>query len=186
MGLLEREREVTLLGRALAAASAGTGSGVAICGEPGAGKSALVEAALAHCEGLRVLRGGCDPLATPRPLGPIRDVLTGLSPFDGTAPLSDVCEATYAVLRSEPTVLVVEDLHWVDAASAEVLRFVLRRVETMPCAVVLTYRGEEIGEQHSVRPLLGDLAGLDAVTTLRLGPLSIEGVAALLDRKSVV
>ena len=180
MGLLERERELDELAGALAAAAAGTGSGIAVSGEPGAGKSALVAAACATDHGLRVLRGRCDPLATPRPLGPVRDLLAEISPLDGTAPLSEVCEQMYAVVRTEPTVVVVEDLHWVDAASAEVLRFLLRRVEAAPCVVVLTYRDDEIGEQHSVRPLLGDLAALDAVTSLRLQPLSVAGVAALL------
>ena len=181
MGLLERESELDVLARALAAASAGTGSAVAVSGEPGAGKSALVEAACSTGHGLRVLRGGCDPLGTPRPLGPVRDLLADLRPLDGAAPLSEVCEVTYAVLRSEPTVLVVEDLHWVDAASAEVLRFLLRRLEAMPCAVVLTYRDDEIGERHSVRPLLGDLAVIGCASSLRLEPLSVEGVAALVD-----
>ena len=179
MGLLERERELDVLTRAFAAAAGGTGSGTAVSGEPGAGKSALVAAACATDHGLRVLRARCDPLTTPRPLGPVRDLLADVWPLDGAAPLSEVCEATFAVLRSEPTVLVVEDLHWVDAASAEVLRFLLRRVEAIPCAIVLTHR-DQVGEQHSVRPLLGDLAVLDAVTTLRLQPLSVAGVAALL------
>ena len=180
MGLLERERELDVLAGALAAAADGTGSGIAVSGEPGAGKSALVAAACATDHGLRVLRGRCDPLATPRPLGPVRDLLAEVRPPDGTVPLSEVCEQMYAVVRAEPTVVVVEDLHWVDAASAEVLRFLLRRIEAAPCVVVLTYRDDEIGEQHSVRPLLGDLAVLDAVTSLRLQPLSVAGVAALL------
>ena len=181
MGLLERERELDVLAGALDAASAGTGSAVAVSGEPGAGKSALVEAVCSSGHGLRVLRGGCDPLVTPRPLGPVRDLLADLRPLDGASPLSEVCEVTYAALRSEPTVVVVEDLHWVDAASAEVLRFLLRRLETMPCAVLLTYRDDEIGEQHSVRPLLGDLAALGGVATHHLEPLSVEGVAALVE-----
>ena len=180
MGLLERERELDVLARAFAAARNGTGSGTAISGEPGAGKSALVAAACADEHGLRVLRGRCDPLATPRPLGPVRDLLPDLRPLDGAVALSDVCERTFDLVRTEPTVVVVEDLHWVDAASAEVLRFLLRRVEAAPCAVVLTYRDDEIGEQHSVRPLLGDLAALDAVTTLRLPPLSVAAVGELL------
>jgi DNA-binding CsgD family transcriptional regulator/tetratricopeptide (TPR) repeat protein len=184
MGLLERERELDLLTRAFARAARGAGSGVAVCGEPGAGKSALVAAACAGSHRLRVLRGRCDPLVTPRPLGPVRDLLADHRPIDGSAPLPEVCETVFDVVRSEPTVVVVEDLHWVDAASAEVLRFLLRRIEAVPCTLVVTYR-DEVGEQHSVRPLLGDLAQLDAVTTLRLDPLSVAGVAALLDGSSL-
>ena len=74
---------------------------------------------------------------------------------------SEVCERCYDALATEPTVLVVEDLHWVDAASVEVLRFLARRVESMPLALLVTYRDDEIGPRHSARPLLGDFAALD-------------------------
>src|SRR6266511_4025161 len=180
--ILERERELDVLSGALAAAIGGAGSGIAITGESGAGKSVLVEAACARAAStrLRVLRGGCDPLVTPRPLGSFRDLLADLGPLDGHVPLTEVCESTYAVLRSEPTVLVVEDLHWIDAASVEVLRFLVRRIEAMPCAIVVTYRDDEIGDQHSARPLLGDFAVLEHLETRRLSPLSVEGVAAML------
>ena len=50
----------------------------------------------------------------------------------------------------------------------------------MPCAVVVTYRDNEMGEQHSARPLLGDFAVLEHLETLRLSPLSVDGVAILL------
>ena len=131
----------------------GTGVGLAVCGEPGAGKSTLVEVACAQATGLRMLRGACDPLATPRPLGPFRDLLADLGSLDRDASLAEVCEGTYDALRTEPTVLVIEDLHWVDAASVEVLRFLVRRLETMACAVVVTYRDDEID-----RPALGPTA----------------------------
>ena len=52
----------------------------------------------------------------------------------------------------------MEDLHWVDAASVEVLRFLVRRIESMPVALLLTYRDQEIGPRHSARPLLGEVA----------------------------
>ena len=178
--LIERHSELNALSRALDRALGGTGVGLAICGEPGAGKSALVEVACAQATGLRMLRGACDPLATPRPLGPFRDLLADLGSLDRDASLVEVCEATYDALRSEPTVLVVEDLHWVDAASVEVLRFLVRRLETMACAIVVTYRDDEITAQHSARPLLGDFAAVEHLSTLRLAPLSVAGVAELL------
>ena len=178
--LIERHSELNALSRALDRALGGTGVGLAICGEPGAGKSALVEVACAQATGLRMLRGACDPLATPRPLGPFRDLLADLGSLDRDASLAEVCEATYDALRSEPTVLVVEDLHWVDAASVEVLRFLVRRLETMACAIVVTYRDDEITAQHSARPLLGDFAAVEHLSTLRLAPLSVAGVAELL------
>src|SRR6266508_6232036 len=66
------------------------------------------------------------------------------------------------------------------SASVEVLRFLVRRIEAMPCAIVVTYRDDEIGDQHSARPLLGDFAVLEHLETRRLSPLSVEGVAAML------
>ena len=179
MELYERDGELVALSRAVAAAAGGTGAGVAITGEPGAGKSALVEVACARATGLRVLRGGCDPLVTPRPLGPFRDLIPGLRPADlHDAPAA--CEAAFAALRTAPTVLVVEDAHWIDGASVEVLRFLVRRLEVMPCALLVTYRDEEIGAQHQLRPLLGDFAKVDGLSTLRLHPLTADGVAMLL------
>ena len=140
----------------------------------------MVEVACVRSSGLRVLRSGCDPLATPRPLGPFRDLAADLGPLVTDGLLSDVCEAVYAALCATPSVLVVEDVHWIDAASVEVLRFVARRLEAMSCAIVLTYRDDEVGPQHPARPLLGDFAVLDHLTTLRLDPLSEQGVAELL------
>ena len=181
--LLERDGELGALRAALAAAAAGQGCGVAVSGDAGSGKSTLVEAACATAGVHRVLRGSCDPLSTPRPLGPFRDIAgeLGLGPLlrGDDAALSQLCEEIYAALRAEPTVLVVEDLHWVDAASVDVLRFLARRVDGMSLALLVTYRDHELGPRHSARPLLGDFARLDGLTSLSLGPLSVDGVRAL-------
>jgi len=90
MRLLERQLELDALARALDLTS-GTGTGIAVCGEPGAGKSALVEVACARARAVRVLRGACDPLATPRPLGPFRDLEVGLGRVDLTESPPAVC-----------------------------------------------------------------------------------------------
>jgi DNA-binding CsgD family transcriptional regulator len=186
---LEREAELVALTDRLRSALLGRGSAVAVSGEAGAGKSTLVLAAcqaaasLGGSKGsrtLRVLRGGCDPLATARPLGPFRDLFAHLPALSGQVLLSEVCEAVFAELREVPTLLVVEDLHWVDAASVEVLRFLVRRCEAMPCVVVVTYR-DEIDINHPARPLIGDFAVLEPLLSLRLPPLSPAGVAALLE-----
>ncbi len=173
MLLLEREDELAILRGRLAAASAGQGGAIAVCGEPGAGKSALVEAAYAQAPDLRVLRGGCDPLTTPRPLGPFRDIgrAAGIAALLTGDDLSraHVCEVVYDAMATEPTVLVIEDLHWADAASVEVLRFLIRRVGALPLVMVITYR-DEIGPQHSARPLLGDFAAIDGATTFGCRP----------------
>ncbi|CAI7975460.1 Transcriptional regulator, LuxR family [Frankia sp. Hr75.2] len=196
MDLLERDREVAVVRAAIDRAAAGQRSGAAVTGESGAGKSALLAAARAAVPGPRFLLGGCDPLLTPRPLGPFRDIAAaaGLGPLlpgedrvrgekagDSGAELSlaGVCERIYEALRDETTVLVVEDLHWVDAASVEVLRFLARRVDAMSLALLVSYRDDEIGPGHSARPLLGDFARLAGLRTLDLRPLSLDAVRAV-------
>ncbi len=94
--------------------------------------------------------------------------------------LSEICDEVVAALGTEPTVLVVEDLHWVDAATVEVLRFLARRSATLQLSLLVTYRDHEIGPQHPARPLLGDLARLENGVAVQLGALSVDGVATLL------
>ena len=138
MGLLERDTELDVLRRAARDAASGSGAGVVLSGEPGAGKSVLVETAYGEMHGCRLLRGVCDPLSTPRPLGPFRDLsrVSGIKPLLGgtDVSLAQACDTVYDALRADPTVLVVEDLHWVDGASAEVLRFLARRLDSLPRA----------------------------------------------------
>jgi DNA-binding CsgD family transcriptional regulator len=181
--LLERSAEVGVLRAALGQARRGDGSGVAITGDSGVGKSSLVEAVVAETVAaeleVRVLHAHCDPLDTPRPLGPFRDLgLLGVAgdPWHEDGALAALCERVYDAVRSEPTLLIVEDLHWVDAATVDVLRFLARRVESMPLLLVMTYRDGEIDPRHSARPLLGDLAALDGITQLELAPLSVDAV----------
>ncbi|HET6683403.1 MAG TPA: AAA family ATPase, partial [Gaiella sp.] len=74
-GLLERDGVLARLTAAYDDAVAGTGRLVLVAGEAGIGKTALVRRL---CDGLgpmvETLHGGCDPLQTPRPLGPFLDL----------------------------------------------------------------------------------------------------------------
>ncbi|HEY5879116.1 MAG TPA: AAA family ATPase [Nakamurella sp.] len=184
MELVERDHQLAVLRAAVAGSPAGEGSGIAVAGEPGVGKSALIAAACRTDSAVRLLRASCDPLSTPRPLGPFRDLAAEAGYADTLVRddlmLSEICEEIYRAVRNEPTVLVIEDLHWVDAASIDVLRFLANRVSSMPLALLVSYRDHEIGPGHSARVLLGDFARLDALTTLRLDPLSPAGVRELL------
>ena len=79
MALLERESALETLGGWFAEARAGRGRLALVGGEAGVRKTALVdEFALRHRQDARVLRGACDPLTTPRPLGPLADVAPAL------------------------------------------------------------------------------------------------------------
>lgn len=140
---------------------------VAVLGEAGAGKTALVQAAL-----LDAAWGWCEPLATPRPLGPFRDIARALWPGE---PELGVPELRERLLDSRAP-LVVEDAHWVDEASADVLRFLGRRVAASGGLVVVTAR-DELAADHPLRRVLGDLGA--AVTRLEVPPLSPAAVASL-------
>jgi DNA-binding CsgD family transcriptional regulator len=183
--MIERDGEIDDLYAAIADVVDGTGRARAITGESGAGKSTVVREVCARATDLRVLRGSCDALSTPRPFGPFRDVVTelGRSPSrlgEGASSFTEFCEGIYDELRSEPTILVIEDAQWSDEASIDVVRFLLRRLEAIPTLLLVTYRDGEIHPGHPLRPLLGDIARLPYAATLALMPLSMAGVRAVL------
>src|SRR5262249_39589218 len=154
---LERSRPIEAIEARLAAARAdGRGSLVLVGGEAGIGKSTLV-AAVAEAADARVLTGACDPLDTPRPLGPFADIADELGGevaalLAGGANHAEVAGAVDRELRREkPTVVVLEDLHWADEASLDVLRILARRMDRIPAVVLATYRDDELDRAHPLR-----------------------------------
>lgn len=186
--LVERERELALLHAAFADACAGRGRVALVTGEAGGGKSALISR---FCVELgartRVLRGACDALFTPRPLGPILDLGADAGSelakrLLGEAVPYRVAEALVDELRrNEPCVLVVEDLHWADEATLDVLRFAARRIAADRVLIVLSYRDDVVDAAHPVRVMLAEFASSVAPLRLALAPLSPEGVVQLAD-----
>jgi DNA-binding CsgD family transcriptional regulator len=146
---------------------------VFIVGEAGIGKTSLVRAFCdAHPE-RRVMWGACDALYTPRPLGPLLDMdLAVPDPVPST-----VVQALVRELAA-PTVVVLEDLHWADEATLDVLRLLARRIEGLPALVLVTYRDDELDPAHPLRILLGELTSRTA-DRIRLEPLSPDAVAEL-------
>lgn len=180
--LLERDEELTLLHGALRSVSdAGEGRLVLIRGEAGIGKTALVERFCAEVHDARVLRGACDSLLTPRPLGPIVEVAltTGgqlESVVSGPTTPHAVALELIAELESAPTVLVLEDVHWGDGATLDVLRLLGRRIGQVPALVLATCRDNELDRRHPLRAVLGELATVAGVLRLAPKPLSAEAV----------
>ncbi|MBF6130036.1 helix-turn-helix transcriptional regulator [Nocardia brasiliensis] len=171
-------------------------SGILVEGEPGIGKSALVEetVAAAAVAGLRVLRtAGAEAelnsayAGLQRLLYPLRRSFDGLPAPQSAAltsalGMSDAMGALNGYLvglaaltlladaaADGPLLIIAEDVHWLDAASAEVLAFLARRIEAEPLALVVTSR-------EGGTPLVD--AGL---TPMRLGGLADDDAAALLD-----
>jgi DNA-binding CsgD family transcriptional regulator/tetratricopeptide (TPR) repeat protein len=183
--LLERSVQLSSLGGALAAAASGPGRIVLVAGEAGIGKTALLRRFRADIDGsARVLWAGCDPLFTPRPLGPVLELAGVLGgevaarAADGARPY-DVAAALLRELEAGPSVMVLEDVHWADEATLDVIRVVGRRVEQVPALLVLSYRDDELDRSHPLRIVLADLPGSDRVTRLALAGLSPRAVAEL-------
>jgi DNA-binding CsgD family transcriptional regulator len=184
--LLERDLTLQQLQTLCDAADSGQGCLALIGGEAGVGKSAVVQQ---FCESVRgradVYVGACDPLSTPTPLGPLLEIAPALDAhleelLQEAAPARRVFGALLARLSSGPRarVLVFEDVHWADAATLDLLRFLARRVHTMRTLLVATYRDDEVGPSHPLRVALGDLVTA-AVVRVGLAALSLDGVGKM-------
>jgi DNA-binding CsgD family transcriptional regulator/tetratricopeptide (TPR) repeat protein len=179
--LLERDEERSVLREALDASRA-TGRIVVVAGEAGIGKSALVGAACGELGTRRVLWGACDPLLTPRTLGPLRDVAreTGGALADALGDHASR-EAILAAVLDElaggrGTVLVMEDVHWADDATLDLVALLGRRLARSRGCLVLTCRSDALGPE--VRRVLGSLPR-EVVARIEPAPLSPDAVEAL-------
>ena len=158
---------------------------VLVGAEAGGGKTALVQALVADLpRNVRVLQGACDALFAPRPLGPFADVAATCGGelqrlVESGARPHEVIGELLNELRGKPTLLVLEDLHWADESTLDLLRLLGRRVEGLGALVVATYRDDELGTAHPFRIVLGDLESTTASLRLRLPPLSAEAVHVL-------
>jgi AAA ATPase domain len=184
--LLEREAQLASLGEYAGEARDGDGRMVLVAGEAGVGKTALVEQAQRNLPAASWYWGACDGLFTPRPLGPLFDIAAKLG-----GELLELCRADApredlfgALLRqvSEPgelRVLVVEDIHWADEATIDLLRFLGRRIRDATVLLIVTYRDDGLSATDPLRIALGDLATQRSVRRVGLAPLSAGGVQAL-------
>jgi DNA-binding CsgD family transcriptional regulator/tetratricopeptide (TPR) repeat protein len=159
---------------------------VLVRGEAGIGKTALLRTFCASIpRSVRVLWAACDPLFTPRPLGPLLDIARAVggelrAQLERGAKPHDVAAALMAELEAPaPTVLVLEDVHWADEATLDVVRLVSQRVRTLPVLVVVTYRDEQIHRAHPLQMVLGEMAGAAPVRRVELRGLSRDAVATL-------
>jgi DNA-binding CsgD family transcriptional regulator/tetratricopeptide (TPR) repeat protein len=181
--LLERDALVDALREAARLAAAGEGRVVVVEGESGIGKTSVLRAiANQPSLGARVLWGACDALTTPRPLGPLVDMArrgarATADRLAQGAPTYDVFDAFLADLGT-PTVAIMEDLHWADEATLDLLRFVGRRIAATPSLLLGSVRDDEVGPDHPLRAVLGDLA-TSGMIRVRVEPLSAEGVRKL-------
>ncbi|HEX2298452.1 MAG TPA: AAA family ATPase [Pseudonocardiaceae bacterium] len=182
---MERETALQVLRSALARAADGHGSAVLLTGESGIGKTSVVQAFLAGMDGgVHVLAGACDDLLTPRTLGPLRDAAAGSGgPLEHVLGREQAADAVFDSIIEEltgrvPRVLVVEDLHWVDDATVDVLYYLARRLDDLPAVLVLTFREDAVDLDHPLQRLLAAF-GSTGVHRLTLRPLSVTAVSRL-------
>jgi len=184
--LLERETQLAALASYAGEARKAQGRLVLVAGEAGVGKSALVEQLQRNLPGASWYWGACDGLFTPRPLGPLFDIAAKLG-----GELLELCradaprEALFGALLSqvsEPDVLhvvVVEDIHWADEATIDLLRFLGRRIRDATVLLVATYRDDGLAAGDPLLVALGDLATQRSVRRVSLPPLSAGAVQVL-------
>jgi class 3 adenylate cyclase/tetratricopeptide (TPR) repeat protein len=215
--LVDRQRELAILGAALAPARAGFGSFVELVGDMGIGKSRLVAELRSQCADMTLLAVECEPYDASTPYGAFRDLLRGLlrardetelrlrvaevapelepwlpllalpldiaveptreteelDPAFRAARLLGVVGTLLAALLPRSGLIVLEDVHWLDEASSDLLRHFGTKVAGRPWLIVVTRRdsGQGFSAAEGTPPL--------PALTLRLEPLPAGDARAL-------
>ncbi|MFC8427248.1 AAA family ATPase [Streptomyces sp. NPDC057253] len=215
--LVGREDELAGLSNVLERARGGEARAVLVAGDAGVGKTRLLNevAGRAAAAGMTVLTGHCVDLgdvglpylAFTEVLGavaqderfapvlaayPVVERLMGGGPADEAGDRLRLFEGIAGLLADladiTPLLLVLEDLHWADQSSRDLLRFLLSRgvlqrsaggARTHRLAVLASYRADDLHRRHPLRPLLAELVRLPAVERLELRPMPDAEVARL-------
>jgi DNA-binding CsgD family transcriptional regulator/tetratricopeptide (TPR) repeat protein len=187
-----RAGELAELGRALGAARAGKGVTVLVAGEAGIGKTRLAAelARRARGAGFEVLLGrSIDLVGTELPYQPFSEALRPLGePWraDRHRPGSQlrVFEKTLALLTtcaaSAPVLLVLEDLHWADTSTLDLVVFLAHNLGGRPVLLLATYRSDEPSSAGRMRELADRAQRSGSALVLQLGPFERDELTALL------
>ncbi|NUW29978.1 AAA family ATPase [Nonomuraea sp. SMC257] len=194
--LVGRGAELARLVGVLQSAATGTAGVALVGGDAGIGKTRLVTELVAEARerGFHVLSGQCAELGDALPYLPLADALRGAEPAVREAAaghpllgqlLPGVESAPSAGLTQQrlfgsllgllagiqPVLFVIEDLHWADRSTRDLLVFLSRMVQTEQVCVVGTYRTDDLHRRHPLRSVLAELKRLPTVTGVELGPL---------------
>jgi DNA-binding CsgD family transcriptional regulator/tetratricopeptide (TPR) repeat protein len=184
--LLERDELLCALHDCLNDLGNGRGKVVSFSGEAGIGKTSLVRAfAEAIPEDALILRGGCEDLSTSRPLGPLFDMCGALDDAFFDVLINDQQPAIIAnqlLIRlqrsARPVVMIVEDMHWADEATFDLIRMLARRASDLAMLLVLTYRDNEGESAYQISRLLGSISKQDLIH-IPLSPLSLGAISEM-------
>jgi DNA-binding CsgD family transcriptional regulator/tetratricopeptide (TPR) repeat protein len=151
----------------------------------------LAEGELAFAPIISALRGVVEDGGALEGLeGPMRSALAALWPVAGADEGVDtgreqLFEAVYRVLarlaRERAVLLIVEDVHWIDPSSRDLLVFLVRNARRNRIAVVATYRPDELGTGHVLTPFVAELERSGRAERLELEPLARSEVAVQLE-----
>ncbi len=187
-----RARELGALEHALDATRAASGATVLVTGEAGIGKTRLASE-LARCAqeaGFEVLLGrSIDLVGTELPYQPFVDALRPIGdPWQfaerTVGSQLQVFEQTLALITeraaSAPVLLVLEDLHWADISTLDLVVFLAHNLDDRRVLVLVTCRDDEPSSAERVRRLADGVRRSGSAVVLGLGPLEHEELAALL------
>lgn len=181
--LLEREEHLATLESRSDDARRGLGSTLLIAGDAGEGKTTLLRHFGRHVKsGVLVLASRCDPLSTPSPMAPFREVAQPLGLADTSPTAADDRGALFAAILEAlaergPSIWIIEDVHWADGVTLDLIRYLSRRIDDHPALLVLSYRSDEIGDNHPFHAVLAEILRTPSGHRIELPPLSITAVA---------
>ncbi len=193
--LLERDKELAELAALLDKARAGQGRVALVYGEAGIGKTAFLKRFVREhvTPPVRLFWGGCDALFTPRPLAPLQEVawLHGgrlAEKLRDGASRDTIFQIFFEELGRPhpPAVVVMEDVHWADEATLDLLKFLGRRAERARALLVISWRDDEVPAGHPLRSMLGDLsrAAVRRIPLRALSPRAVEQLAREAKRRA--
>ncbi|MFW6074170.1 MAG: helix-turn-helix transcriptional regulator [Chloroflexota bacterium] len=199
-----RELESETLRESISRCLAGQASITFVSGEIGIGKTTLVREVsdAFDAEGVRVVAGLCYDLETTAPYSPWIDLARFYSPQRGNPPLPDAIESVIEgnvppaaelagkfedflkdLAGNHGVLLILDDLHWSDQASLEMLRILTRRIQRFPIAIVVTYRDTDLTSSHPLFRMLPILVREANATRVHLRRLGSDALATLIDQR---
>ncbi|MGB5895340.1 MAG: AAA family ATPase, partial [Ignavibacteriaceae bacterium] len=186
MELLERQNSLDEISQLVIDVSAGEGKTVIISGEAGIGKTSLIRSFTNNLNSdTEILWGGCDDLFTPRPLSPLYDIAYPIKSDLIKMLLNEENRASifsvflnYLQSTSNLKIIVIEDIHWADESTLDLIKFLGRRINKCKSLLIITYRDDEIKSDHPLRLALSSLPS-NYLKRIRLTQLSEDAVKSL-------
>ncbi len=195
--IVDRDNQLDLLRALLSSAAAGQGQVALVSGDAGIGKTTIVRRCMSDAAelGFQVASGHCYDLEATSPYGPWSDLARSLASAGRTvAELTDtlisptnlqeqqslVWSSLSSLARQKPLLLVMEDMHWSDGPSVELLRVIARQVESEPILLLVTHRDLDHAHDHPLSRALPHLVREARATRIALRPFDREAVRQLL------